>query len=110
MQTSLMLRRIPRPKLAESPDVAGAYQEYVALANDKPLRLLRRLEVIAEDVLAWLKPRYAAQARDIEQDASTDQTVFQDVNRVDRCSIGRHGIDLLRIIQKPPIVHVAERI
>src|SRR5690242_13848554 len=102
MQASLVTHRIPWPKLVESPDMADPYQQDVAFANDKPLCALRRLEIIAEDLLAWLKPGYAAQARDVEQDTATDQTVFQDVNCVDRCSIGRHGIDLLRIIQKPP--------
>src|SRR5690242_5291115 len=105
MQASFEPRRIPRPKLAEPPDVAGAYQENVALVNDKPLCAFRRFEIVAVDMLAWLKPGQAAQARDIEEDTAADQSIFEDLNRVDRCSVGRHGIDLLGIIQKPPIVH-----
>ena len=85
-----MFRR-PGPELAESTGVTGANEEHVALADGDALLELGGLELVAEDVLARLEPGHSPETGDIEQDASSDQAVREDLDRIGLGASGRHG-------------------
>ena len=65
---------------ADEQDVAGPHRHAVVA--------LRRLEILAEHVVAGLEPGDAAHSRHVEQNAAADQPVLEDV---DRARLSRAG-------------------
>jgi hypothetical protein len=90
--------------------VAGAHEQDVALADGDALLALGRLEVRAGDVLARLEPGHAAHARDVEEDAAADESVGEDVDRVDRRSPLGHRPLRPGVVEDAVVGDVAERV
>src|SRR5262245_40092899 len=110
MQPRLELGGTPRPEFPQAARMARTHQEHVALPDDDALRKFGRLEVTAEDVLAGLEPGQSAETRDVEQDASPDQAVREDLDRTARCASGRHGTGRTPVVEQPLVRDVAERV
>ncbi len=60
--------------------MTGADEQDVPGAHAYPLVALRRLEVLAEDVLARLEPGNAAHAGNVEQDSPADEAVLENLD------------------------------
>ena len=110
MQTRFGICRQPRPELDEATRVTGSNEEHVALADGDALLALGRLELVAKDVLARLEPRHSPEAGDVEQDASGDQAVREDLDRIGLGASGSHSPGRSPVVQGALVDDVAERV
>ena len=82
--------------------MTGANEEHVTLADGDALLALGGLELVAEDVLARLEPRHSPETGDIEQDASGDQAVREDLDRIGLGASGGHGPGRSPVVEASP--------
>jgi hypothetical protein len=108
MQARFRIRRRPWPELAEATGVTGANEEHVTLADGDALLELGGLELVAKDVLARLEPRHSPETGDIEQDASGNQAVREDLDRIGSGAFRRHGRGRNSVVQRAVVDDVAE--
>src|SRR4029453_6079360 len=66
VQTGFHAAGVPRLEVGQPPRMTSTDEQDVAGCHRHPLFALSRLEVITEDVLAWLEPGDAAYARHVE--------------------------------------------
>src|SRR5213593_2556356 len=110
MQARFGSRRRPRPQLAEATGVTGANEEHVTLADGHALLELGGLELVTKDVLARLQPRHSPETGDIEQYASGDQAVREDLDRIGRGPSVGHGPGRSPVVERAVVDDVAERV
>ena len=95
-------------QLGLAPRVTGADEQDVAGPHPHALVALRRLEVLAEHVLARLDPGNTAHARHVEQHAAPDQAVLEDVDRTGLGALRGDRLVRLAVVETTVVGDVAE--
>src|SRR5262249_41139181 len=90
--------------------MTGADEEDVPLLDSYSLLALGCFEVLREDALSGLEPGCPALARDIQQDAAADETVFRKVDRLGGGPGERDRVRPEAVVEAISVCDVAERV
>ena len=88
--------------------MAGSDQQDVPFPDGHPLLGLGCLQLIAKDVLPRLEPRDPSESRNVEQDAPSDQTVLQDLDRLGRGTARGDGVRGFPVVERSLVADVRE--
>ena len=83
-------------------------QQDVALSHPHSLGAPGLIKISREHALARLQPVHVASARHVEQDAAPDKSVLHNLDRLDRCTGGRHRVRRPSVVQGAVVGDVAE--
>jgi hypothetical protein len=111
---ALPLRRrvvVPGAELEPAPVVAGAEDEYVALAELDALRLRALLELSPPHELARLEPVHSPVTRDVEEDAAPDDALVVDGDVLSDCTARRKHLGCAAaVVGHPAVRDMTERV